>query len=107
MGDVIGHKRWIFISLILSFLLLLLGKHNLYVLTASIGLLQSSIPITVILMIKSIHNYPATAVALELGSSVLISGLIIFGSIELGISEFPGKNIFLLIIFSILLFYYQ
>jgi len=75
MADQIGWKKWMYISLPLAFVLLHFGKDNLYMLSFGIACLQSSVPITHLLMYKTIPAFPATATALTLGTSIALAGL--------------------------------
>ncbi len=78
IADKIGWKRFVYISLPLALLLLQLGKENIYALAFGIACLQSSVPITLLLMSNSLPQYPATATALSLGTSVAFAGLPLF-----------------------------
>lgn len=75
MADKIGWKRWVYISLPLAFFFLQFGKDNLYMLAFGIACLQSSVPITHLLMYKAIPSFPATATALSLGTAIALAGL--------------------------------
>ncbi len=75
IADQIGWKKWMYISLPLSFVLLHFGKDNLYILAFGIAALQSSVPITHLLMYKAIPAFPATATALTLGTAIALAGL--------------------------------
>ena len=74
-ADRIGWRRWVFITLPLSFVLLQLGHDNLLLLSFGIACLQSSVPITLQLMYNTLPHYPATASALSLGTIVAFAGL--------------------------------
>jgi len=78
IADKIGWKRFVYISLPLALLLLQLGKENIYALAFGIACLQSSVPITLLLMSNSLPQYPATATALSLGTTVAFAGLPLF-----------------------------
>lgn len=75
VADRIGWKKYVYISLPLALLLFQFGKDNIYALAFGIACLQSSVPITLLLMSQSLRLYPATATALSLGASVAIAGL--------------------------------
>ncbi len=75
VADKIGWKRFIYISLPLALLLFQFGKENIYALAFGIACLQSSVPITLLLMGRSLPQYPATAAALSLGTSIALAGL--------------------------------
>ncbi len=74
-ADAVGYKRFVYISLPAALLLLQFGKENIYALAAGIACLQSSVPITLLLMCRSLPLYPATATALSVGTSVAFAGL--------------------------------
>jgi MFS transporter, FSR family, fosmidomycin resistance protein len=75
-ADRIGWRRWVYITLPLAFVLLQFGRDNLYMLGFGIACLQSSLPLSLMLMRKSVgHQYPATATALTLGATIAIAGL--------------------------------
>lgn len=78
IADKIGWKKFVYITLPLALLFFQLGKDNIYALAFGIACLQSSVPITLLLMSKSLPLYPATATALSLGTSVAIAGLPIY-----------------------------
>jgi MFS family permease len=75
IADKIGWKRFIYISLPIALLLFQFGKDNIYALAFGIACLQSSVPITLLLMNRSLPLYPATASALSLGTSIALAGL--------------------------------
>lgn len=74
-ADAIGWKRYVYISLPLALLLFQFGKENIVALSFGVACLQSSVPITLLLMARSLPLYPATATALSLGTSVALAGL--------------------------------
>jgi len=78
VADAIGWKKYVYISLPLAFLLLQFGKENIYALGFGIACLQSSVPITLLLMARSLPLHPATATGLSLGASVAIAGLPVY-----------------------------
>jgi MFS transporter, FSR family, fosmidomycin resistance protein len=75
IADKIGWKKFVYITLPLAFILFQFGKQNIYALGFGIACLQSSVPITLLLMSRSLPIYPATATALSLGASVALAGL--------------------------------
>jgi MFS transporter, FSR family, fosmidomycin resistance protein len=75
MADKIGWKKWVYTTLPLALILLHFGRENLYMLGFGIACLQSSVPITLMLMRKAVPAWPATGVALNIGASVAIAGL--------------------------------
>ena len=75
VADKIGWKKFIYITLPLALLLFQFGKENIYALAFGIACLQSSVPITLLFMGRSLPQYPATATALSLGTSIALAGL--------------------------------
>ena len=75
VADRIGWKKFVYISLPLALLLFQFGKENIYALAFGIACLQSSVPVTLLLMSRSLPQYPATATALSLGTSIALAGL--------------------------------
>lgn len=78
VADKIGWKKFVYITLPLALLLFQVGKENIYALSFGIACLQSSVPITLLLMSNSLVHYPATATALSIGTSVAFAGLPLF-----------------------------
>lgn len=78
VADKIGWKKFVYISLPLALLLFQLGKENIYALAFGIACLQSSVPVTLLLMSNSLVRYPATATALSVGTSIAFAGLPLF-----------------------------
>ena len=74
-ADRIGWKKFVYISLPIALLLFQFGKENIYALAFGIACLQSSVPITLMLMARSLPQFPATATALSLGTSIALAGL--------------------------------
>ncbi len=108
-ADKIGWKKWVYISLPVSFILLQLGKENIYMLAFGIAGLQSSVPISFMLMRKAIPLFPATATALSLGTSVALAGLPLYAMNQhvLTHSWFSTKWLWLgIAIISMLLWWY-
>ena len=75
LADKIGWKKWVYITLPLSFVLLQFGRENIYMLGFGIFSLQSSVPISLLLMRRSLPAYPGVSAAMVLGVGVAISGL--------------------------------
>ncbi len=75
LAERIGWKKFIYITLPLSFLLFQAGRDNVYAMAFGIACLQSSVPLTLLMMSRSLPLFPATASALSLGTSVAIAGL--------------------------------
>ena len=78
VADKIGWKKFVYITLPIALVLFQFGKENIYALAFGIACLQSSVPITLLLMSRSLPMYPATATALSVGASVAIAGLPLF-----------------------------
>jgi MFS transporter, FSR family, fosmidomycin resistance protein len=78
IADKIGWKKFVYISLPIALLLFQFGKENIYALAFGIACLQSSVPITLLLMSNSLPLYPATATALSLGTSIALAGLPVY-----------------------------
>lgn len=75
VADKIGWKKFVYITLPIAILLFQFGKNNMYALAFGIACLQSSVPITLMLMYRSLPLYPATATAFSLGTSIALAGL--------------------------------
>lgn len=71
----VNWKTFVFISIISSAILLSIGKNNLPLVCIGVALLQSAIPITVVLMQQYMQKSPATATGLSLGISIILAGL--------------------------------
>ncbi|MEI2709309.1 MAG: hypothetical protein V9E96_09885 [Chitinophagaceae bacterium] len=52
--------------------------NNVYILGFGIACLQSSVPISLMLIQKALPNMPATATSLSLGTSIALAGLPLF-----------------------------
>jgi len=75
VADKIGWKKFVYITLPIALLLFQFGKENIYALAFGIACLQSSVPVTLLLMSRSLPLYPATATAFSLGTSIALAGL--------------------------------
>jgi MFS transporter, FSR family, fosmidomycin resistance protein len=78
VADKIGWKKFVYITLPIALLLFQFGKENIYALAFGIACLQSSVPITLLLMSRNLPLYPATATALSLGTSIALAGLPVY-----------------------------
>ncbi|MEO8116186.1 MAG: hypothetical protein ABI653_00980 [Bacteroidota bacterium] len=78
MADKIGWKNWLYISLPLAFIFFEIGRESVWALGFGIACLQSSVPLTLQLMYRSMPSYPATAAALSLGTVIALAGLPIY-----------------------------
>lgn len=102
LADTIGWKKFIYITLPLAFVLLHFGKENIYALAFGIACLQSSVPLTLLLMSRSLPLFPATASALSLGTSVALAGLPLYMlSGRVNFTAGTSYTIFLIIFCSI------
>jgi len=78
VADKVGIKRFIYFTLLTSLLLFQFGRENIYMLCAGIALLQSSVPVTLLMIARSLPLHPATASAFSLGTSIVLAGLPLF-----------------------------
>jgi FSR family fosmidomycin resistance protein-like MFS transporter len=78
VADKISTRRFIYFSLLIALFLFQFGKDNIYMLCSGIVFLQSSVPVTLLLMSRSLPFYPATASAFSLGISIVLAGLPLF-----------------------------
>jgi len=78
VADKIGIKRFIYFTLLTSLLLFQFGRENIYMLCAGIAFLQSSVPVTLLMMGRTLPFHPATASAFSLGTSIVLAGLPLF-----------------------------
>jgi len=104
VADKVGWKRFIYTSLPIALLLFQFGKENIYALAFGIACLQSSVPITLLLMSRSLPLYPATASALSLGTSIALAGLPLYMISEKKIILAAFNNSWITAIVFILLF---
>ena len=100
LADKIGWKKFVYITLPIAFLLLNFGKENIYALGFGIACLQSSVPLTLLLMSRSLPSFPATATALSLGTSVALAGLPLYMSNRHFNFNRESSNIIWLIVFT-------
>lgn len=68
-------KKFVFVSMILSALLLNFGKNELPIFCMGVALLQSAVPVTLLLMQQYMKKSPAIAAGLSLGISIVLAGL--------------------------------
>jgi len=78
VADKVGVRKFIYITLIAALVLFQFGKNNIYMLCTGIAFLQSSVPVTLMMMSRSLPYYPATASAFSLGASIIFAGLPLF-----------------------------
>ena len=104
IADQIGWKKFVYITLPIALLLFQFGKENIYALAFGIACLQSSVPVTLLLMGRSLPLYPATATALSLGTSVALAGLPIFLVSDSNAIRFTFDNAWVTAIIALLVF---
>ena len=104
VADKIGWKKFVYITLPVALILFQFGKENIYALAFGIACLQSSVPITLLLMSKSLPMYPATATALSVGTSIALAGLPVYLISEKKIITDGFNNGWLTAVVFILLF---
>jgi len=75
LADKFGWKRFAYCGLVMGLIFLSFGRENIFALGFGIACLQSSVPVTLMLMSLSLPMYPATASALSLGTAVAFAGL--------------------------------
>lgn len=75
IADKFGWKKTAYAGLLLGLVFLNIGRDNIYTLAFGIACLQSSVPVTLMLLFSGLSQYPASSVALSLGTSVAVSGL--------------------------------
>ncbi len=75
VADKVGWKTWVYITLPLAFVLLQFGRDHIYMLGFGIACLQSSVPISLVLMRQSMPLYPGVSSALVLGVGIALAGL--------------------------------
>jgi MFS transporter, FSR family, fosmidomycin resistance protein len=102
-ADKIGWKKYVYISLPLALLLFQFGKHNIVALAFGVACLQSSVPITLLLMARSLPLYPATATALSLGTSVALAGLPLYMASSGTMLNWFGNNWVSTVFYTLLL----
>lgn len=93
LADRIGWRRWLFITLPLAFIFLEIGRENVYAFAFGVACMQSSVPVTLALVYRSIPQYPAAAAAFGLGVCVALAGLPLYGMPGLH-SVFSDSHVF-------------
>ena len=78
VADKVGVKKFIYITLFAALILFQFGKNNIYMLCTGIALLQSSVPVTLLMMSRCLPFHPASAAAFSLGASIIFAGLPLF-----------------------------
>jgi len=95
LSDKVNWKRFVFISMFLSVLLLNLGKENIWLFALGVALLQSAVPITLLLMQQYMRNSPAVATGLSLGLAIVLAGMPTYIQ---QFREIQGHKIFILLL---------
>jgi FSR family fosmidomycin resistance protein-like MFS transporter len=75
ISDRVDWKKFVFFSLVASVILLCIGNYYFSALCLGVALLQSAVPITLVLMQSYMKNSPATAAGLSLGVAIALAGL--------------------------------
>ncbi|MCB0508920.1 MAG: hypothetical protein R2739_05535 [Chitinophagales bacterium] len=75
LTEQIGWRRFVFITVTASAILLTFGRNYFWMLCVGVALLQSTIPITLVLMQDYLRKSPALAAGLSLGVSIILGGL--------------------------------
>lgn len=75
ISDRIDWKKFVFITVFSSAILLNLGKNSLPIFCIGVALLQSAVPITLLLMQQYLQKSPAFGAGLALGISIIFAGL--------------------------------
>ena len=75
IADKVDWKKFVFISMLSSAILLNIGKNYFPVFCIGVALLQSAVPITLLLMQNYMQKSPAAAAGLSLGVAVILAGL--------------------------------
>lgn len=102
-ADRIGWRRWLFITLPLAFIFLELGRENVYAFAFGVACMQSSVPVTLMLVYRSIPQFPATASAFGLGVCVALAGLPLYGLPALHNMFNQSRQLFMIVIALVLL----
>jgi hypothetical protein len=75
ISDKVNWKKFVFITTIGAAIFLNIGKNILPIFCIGVALLQSAVPITLLLMQNFMRNSPATATGLSLGVAIALAGL--------------------------------
>lgn len=104
VADKAGIRKFIYGTLVAALILFQFGKTNIYMLCAGIALLQSSVPLTLLLMSHSLSHHPAVATAFSLGIPVALAGLPLYLVSDKRIIHDGFEQPVLAILFFIVLF---
>ncbi len=75
ISDRVDWKKFVFISVFSSAILLNIGKDNLPIFCIGVALLQSAVPISLLLMQQYLKKSPAFGAGLSLGISIILAGI--------------------------------
>lgn len=75
LTNKVGWKKFVLVSMLGSAVLLNAGKDYFPAFCVGVALLQSAVPITLLLMQNYMQNSPATATGLSLGIAIVFAGL--------------------------------
>jgi FSR family fosmidomycin resistance protein-like MFS transporter len=75
ISDKVNWKKFIFITTVGAAIFLNFGKQFFPIFCIGVALLQSAVPITLLLMQNYLRNSPATAAGLSLGVAIALAGL--------------------------------
>ena len=75
LADKLYWKNWVLFSIIGAVVLLNAGKNSFPVFCMGVALLQSAVPVTLVLMQNYLQKSPATAAGLSLGITILLAGI--------------------------------
>jgi MFS transporter, FSR family, fosmidomycin resistance protein len=78
--EKIGWRKWVYITLPLSLLLLQFGRESMTAFALGAALLQGSVPVTVLLMRSSIPKFPTATSAFSLGTVTAFAALLFYVS---------------------------
>ncbi len=80
IADKVDWKKFVLVSIFCSAVLLNVGKNYFPVFCLGVALLQSAVPVTLLLMQDYMQNSPATATGLSLGVAIVLAGLPTYSS---------------------------
>lgn len=94
----VNWRKFVFVSIITAVIILNFSTNNLILFCIGVALLQSAVPITLLLMQNYMQSRPATATALSLGIAIVLAGLPTY------IEQFRAmqSNIYFLLLISLL-----
>ncbi len=81
LADWLGWRHWAVSTLLIATPLLVFGGHHLGLLLLGVMLLQSTTPVTLVVMAQLLPQQPATATGLALGLGITLGGLPFLGGL--------------------------